>query len=262
MSALGQWALITGASEGLGRAFAELAARDGYSVILTARQTEKLEALATELRQRFAVEAVVIAADLAQAGEPERLWQGASQGREIAVLVNNAGLGANGAFCDPSIWAREAASVQVNIVAATVLLKLAVGAMVPSGRGRVLNVASVAGFMPGPHMAVYHATKAYLLSLSEAVSFEVAGSGVTVTALCPGATRTAFFAADGSEGATLATRMPLPSASSVAEAGWRAMQAGKRIKVTGALNWLVTFLPRLLPRVTMPFILAQFLKRR
>ena len=257
------WALITGASEGLGREFADLAAADRHPVILSARQVDKLETLASDLRARHGVETVVIAADLAQAGEAERLWSAASAGRTIDVLVNNAGLGRNGAFADLSGWAREEASIAVNVVAATTLMKLAVAAMVDRDEGRVLNVASAAGFLPGPHMAVYHATKAYFLSLSEAVAVELARTRVKVTALCPGATQTNFFVADDAEQATLLTRLfPLPSARSIAVKGWAAMKEGRRIRVTGLGNVIFTFAPRLLPRRLTAWMTGQFLRRR
>lgn len=257
------WTLITGASEGLGREFADLAAAEGRGVILSARQEDKLQALAADLRGRYGVEVVVIPADLAMPGEPERLWAQATAEREIDVLVNNAGLGRNGEFADPSGWSRERASIEVNITAATILMKSAVVAMAERGSGRVLNVASAAGFLPGPHMAVYHATKAYFLSLSEAVAAELVGTGVTVTALCPGATQTNFFAADDAVKATILTRMfPLPSARSVAVMGWAAMKEGRRIRVTGLVNWLFTFSPRLFPRRFIAWLTGQFLKRR
>jgi len=257
------WTLITGASEGLGREFADLAAAEGRGVILSARQEDKLQALAADLRGKYGVEVVVIPADLAMPREPERLWAQATAEREIDVLVNNAGLGRNGEFADPSGWSRERASIEVNITAATILMKSAVVAMAERGSGRVLNVASAAGFLPGPHMAVYHAIKAYFLSLSEAVAAELAGTGVTVTALCPGATQTNFFAADDAEKATLLTKMfPLPSARSVAVKGWAAMKEGRRIRVTGLVNWLFAFSPRLFPRRFVAWLTGQFLKRR
>jgi uncharacterized protein len=242
------WALITGASEGLGREFADLAAADGYSIILAARQQEKLATLAADLAARYGVEALVIPADLAHRDEADRLWAEASQGREIEVLVNNAGLGRNGAFADPENWPREEASLFVNVVALTVLMKHAVVAMRAQGRGRILNVASLAGFVAGPNMAVYHATKAYALSLSEAAGSELAGTGVTVTALCPGATRTEFFKADEVDGKSLITKMPMSSARSVAKAGWAAMKAGRRVIVPGLNNKITAFMTRLLPR--------------
>lgn len=260
---MSHWTLVTGASEGLGREFADLAAAEGRGVILSARQVDKLEALAADLRARHKVEAVVIPADLAQAGEAERLWATASTGRVIDVLVNNAGLGRNGEFADLSGWARERASIEVNITAATTLMKLAVAAMAERGEGRVLNVASAAGFLPGPHMAVYHATKAYFLSLSEAVATELAATAVKVTALCPGATQTNFFAADDAVKATLLTRLfPLPSAQSVAIKGWAAMKEGRRIRVTGLVNWVFAMSPRFFPRRFIAWLTGQFLRRR
>ncbi|NJM84038.1 MAG: SDR family oxidoreductase [Tabrizicola sp.] len=256
------WALITGASAGLGREFADIAAADGYSLILVARQEDRLTALAAELTARHGIDAQAIRADLSRADEAERLWSEASQGREIDILVNNAGLGRNGAFADPQSWPREEASLAVNAVALTILMKRAAVDMAARGRGRILNVASLAGFVAGPNMAVYHATKAYALSLSEAVASELSGSGVTVTALCPGATRTEFFKADEAEAATYLTRLPLPSARSVAEAGWRGMKAGRRVIVPGLNNKLSAVLPRLLPRKWAVAVTGILLARR
>jgi uncharacterized protein len=256
------WALVTGASEGLGREFADLAAAAGHPVILAARQRDKLEALAQDLRDRHRVEVLVIPADLSDAAEAEKLWTEATAGRRIGVLVNNAGLGRNGAFADPESWSREWASLQVNAVALTVLMKRAVTAMVAQGGGRVLNVASTAAFVPGPNMAVYHATKAYVLSLTEAVSVELKGGPVTVTALCPGATQTEFFKNDAAESASLLTKVPLPTARSVAEAGWRAMIAGRVVQVPGVQNKLSAALPRFLPRRWVALVTGQLLKRR
>ncbi|MBE2275064.1 MAG: SDR family NAD(P)-dependent oxidoreductase [Rhodobacteraceae bacterium] len=257
------WVLITGASEGLGREFAQLAAADGHMLILSARRTELLEAVAADLSGRFGVEALVLPADLSVEGEAEKLWARAvAGGREISILVNNAGLAAGGGFADPALWAREYASVMVNVLSATVLMKAAAVEMAQRGQGRILNVASAAAFMPGPGMAVYHATKAYLLSLSEAAAAELAPAGVTVTALCPGATRTDFFRAGGFADETLIQRLPMPTAQSVAAAGWTAMKRGRRITVTGIDNRIFAFLPRLVPRRLVTFVAGQFLRRR
>lgn len=256
------WALVTGASEGLGHEFATLAAKDGFDVILTARQAAKLEAHASTLRRAYNVEVVVIPCDLTDPIAVKRLWDEASAGREIGVLVNNAGLGRNGAFAEAGGWPREADCIAVNIVAATILMKRAVAHMLTHRAGRILNVASVAGMVPGPHMAVYHASKAYFLSLSEAVSEELRGTGVTLTALCPGATATQFFAADAAEKATLLTKVPLPSAQSVAILGWAAMTKSQRVKVPGILNKISAFFPRLMPRRVNAFVTGQLLKRR
>jgi uncharacterized protein len=256
------WALITGASEGLGREFADIAAADGYDLILSARSADKLEQVAVEARLRHKVQVVVIPADLSRDGEAERLWASATMGRGIAVLVNNAGLGRNGDFSDVDGWAREEASLQVNAVALTLLMKRAVVDMVRAGEGRILNVGSTAGFVAGPNMAVYHATKAYVLSLTEAVADELRGSKVTVTVLCPGATQTSFFKADDAEGATWLTKMPLPTARSVAQAGWTAMKAGRRIMVPGVQNKISAFLPRVTPRWLTARITGALLARR
>jgi uncharacterized protein len=256
------WALITGASEGLGREFARLAAEDRHDLILSARRAEVLEALAAELRAAFGVAVEVIPADLATEGEAERLWLAASTGREIAVLVNNAGLGAVGAFAERAEWGREYASIMVNVVSATVLLKEAVTAMVAGKGGRVLNVASTAAYMPGPGMAVYHATKAYLLSLSEAVGHELRGTGVSVTALCPGATRTGFFRAAEVDGGSLIQKLPMASAETVALKGWAAMKEGRRVAVTGIENKLLALLTRITPKAVVLRFTAMFVGRR
>lgn len=255
------YALVTGASEGLGREFARLAARSGRGVILAARQKDKLEALARDLSGSYGAEAIVMPADLSDPEAADRLWTEAARDRRIDVLVNNAGLGRNGRFHEGG-WERELASIQVNLVAATLLMKRAIAHMTDRGGGRILNVASTAAFMPGPHMAVYHATKAYLLSLSEAVAEELKGKPVTVTALCPGATATNFFADAELEKGMLLNRLPMPTAASVAEAGWQAMIAGKRIKVPGVQNAVFAFLPRLLPRSLTTWAASIFLARR
>jgi len=257
------WALVTGASEGLGREFAILAAKSGFDVILSARQEDKLQRLAHELTRAYHIDVKVIPADLSNPAEVERLWMEAVQDREIGVLINNAGLGRNGAFSDPAGWPREADSVSVNVVAATILLKAAATHMAENRSGHILNVASLAGFMPGPQMAVYHATKAYLLSLSDAVAVEMKGSGVRVTTLCPGVTETAFFAADAGERTTILNRiLPMASAEKVAQAGWTGMEKGRRIVVPGLLNKLVAFLSHVLPRRLMATVTGMLLRRR
>ncbi|MEP6065406.1 MAG: SDR family NAD(P)-dependent oxidoreductase, partial [Paracoccaceae bacterium] len=177
---MSKFTLITGASEGLGVEFARIAAREGHSLILTARSEDKLNALAADLRTD-GIDVLVIPADLSQDGEAERLWSAATEGRQVDVLVNNAGLGYNGPFDAEDGWSRELNSINVNLVALTRLMKLAVPHMTSQDSARILNVASVAGVMPGPNMAVYHATKAYVLSLSQAVAEELRGTNVTVT---------------------------------------------------------------------------------
>lgn len=241
------WTLITGASEGLGVEFARIAAAEGHNLILTARSEDKLNAIARELRST-SVQVEVIPADLSDLAQVEHLWAQACENRQIDVMVNNAGLGRHGQFGDGSDWARELSSIQVNILALSYLMKHAIPHMQGAGCGKILNVASVAGFMPGPNMATYHATKSYVLSLSEAVSEELSGSNVSITALCPGATQTAFFDAADMGGVRLLKLNRPARADAVAQAGWNAMQRGKRVIVPGLLNKLFAFSPRISPR--------------
>lgn len=254
-----KWTLITGASEGLGVEFAKLAAAEGRDLILVARQGAKMEALAEELRTRHRIAVEVLPTDLSDPAAVEQLWRRAEMRRHIDVLVNNAGLGYNGPFTGAD-FTREMASVMVNVTSLTILMKRAVAHMTRQGGGRILNVASTAAFMPGPNMAVYHATKAYVLSLSEAVAEELRGGPVSVTVLCPGATATNFAADAQMEGIALFRSMPPASASRVARAGWKAMKKGRRLRITGLANRFFAFGPRLAPRFLVPRIAALFLK--
>ncbi|MFL4471492.1 SDR family NAD(P)-dependent oxidoreductase [Tateyamaria armeniaca] len=244
---MANWTLITGASEGLGVEFAHIAAKEKRNVILAARSKDKLEKVAERVRA-LGVEAVVIPADLSETGEVDRLWKEATKGRSVDVLVNNAGLGSNGSFADEATWEREMSSINVNMLALTRLMKLAIPHMKGLDKGRILNVASIAGFSPGPGMAVYCATKAYVLSLSEAVGNELSGTNVTVTALCPGTTATNFFEdAKMTDAKLLEFAKPMDPAI-VAEAGWLQARIGKPVVVPGAMNKLITVLPRFVPR--------------
>lgn len=252
------WTLITGASEGLGHEFAHIAAKEKRNVILAARSVDKLEKVAEQVRA-LGVEAVVIPADLSDMAEVDRLWAQATDGRQIDVLVNNAGLGSNGDFADADTWARELSSINVNMLALTRLMKLAIPHMRGLPKGRVLNVASVAGFTPGPNMAVYHATKAYVLSLSEAVAEELRGTNVTITALCPGATQTNFFNSADMGGVRLLEMMRPMDPAVVAEAGWLEARIGKRIVVPGIMNKMFAFAPRITPRGLSTRLTAQIM---
>ena len=259
-----KWTLITGASEGLGVEFARIAAGEGRNLILTARSEDKLEALAIQLRAG-GTEVVVIPADLNDSSEVARLWSEATVDRAIDVVVNNAGLGRNGPFAEDrdngADWARELSSIEVNMSALTRLMKLAIAHMRGSGGGRVLNVASTAAFLPGPNMAVYHATKAYVLSLSEAVAFEVRGSGVTVSALCPGATQTNFFDAADMHGIRLLKFAPPAAADKVAQIGWDGMLRGKAVIVPGLMNKFFAFSPRISPRFMVVWVTSIFMSK-
>jgi len=246
-------ALVTGASGGIGAALARELARHGHDLVLAARGVAAMEALAAELREGGAG-ATVIAADLARPGAAASLADEIAQrGFAIDALVNNAGLGAAGRFdrCDP---VRIGEILQVNIVALTELTRLLLPGMIARGHGRVMLVASVAGFQPGPHMAAYFASKAYVLSLGEALAYELRGTGVSVTVLCPGATATNFFTTAGNDNSIMARHLRrMMPAEDVARLGYRGLAAGRRVVITGAMNRLVALAGRFMPhRITLP----------
>lgn len=248
-----QCVLITGASSGLGPEFARLAAAEGCTLILTARRKDRLDALASELTAAHGIKVTVIPADLADPDAADVIWAAATKSGagKIDILVNNAGLGAHDTFGKDA--AREDQSIAVNILAYTQLMRAAALHMAARGSGKILNVASLAGLIPGPNMAVYHASKAYALSLSDALHDELRKSGVSVTALCPGATKTEFFKQADVDRTWLMTLIPMGSAASVAAVGWRAMQAGRKRVIPGAANKLMAFSARLSP----PWILGR-----
>lgn len=227
-------AIVTGASGGLGWEFAQLLARSGHDVVLVARSRAKLEENAQQLRSRFGVKAQAVALDLSHRDAASALF---AQVPQCDVLVNNAGFANNGKFAELPQDELEQ-EVQVDVVTLTTLCRLYLPGMLERKRGRVLNVASTAGFLPGPNMAVYYACKAYVLSLSEALAQEVRGSGVSVTVLCPGATRTGFQ----DRANVLQTplmRFGLADAASVTKAGIEGMMRGKRMVIPGITNKLV-----------------------
>lgn len=245
-------ALVTGASAGLGREIASLFAKDRHDVVLVARSESKLNALADDLRQADGITAHVVAADLS---DPKAPWAVLDEVRRrgIAVdfLVNNAGFGSNGSFLDLDL-AREIDMVEVNVSALVKLTHLFVGPMRERGFGRVLNIASTAGFQPGPFMATYYASKAFVVSFSEALAFELEGTGVTVTCHCPGATATDFASTAGNDRTRLFQRSGVADAKEVALHAYRAMMRGEVLTVHGVLNWIgaeaLRFAPRSLVR--------------
>lgn len=241
-------ALVTGASSGIGADLARELAKAGHDLVLSARQAAPMQALASEVAAHGAT-ATVVTADLGQAGAAAALVQEiGARGLILDVVVANAGLGANGRF-DQADPGRIREMLAVNVVAATELVREALPGMVARRRGRVMLVASTAAFQPGPQMAVYCATKAYVLSFGEAVAWELRGSGVTVTTLCPGATRTNFSQAAGMERSGLfrGGMIPVMTSAEVAQHGVRAMLAGRRVIVTGVTNKISALFGRLAP---------------
>jgi short-subunit dehydrogenase len=247
-------ALVTGASSGIGSELARELARDGHDLVLVARRAEPMDRLADELKA-FGASAIVIAADLAQPGAARSLaGEIDSLGLTVDVLINNAGVGGHGRF-DRTDFNRLGEMLQLNIVALTELTRLLLPGMVARRRGRVMLVASTAAFQPGPQMAVYCATKAYVLSFGEAIAYELGGTGVTITTLCPGATATEFSRAAGVDAIPLfqSPFNPVMSAARVAKIGYRALKSGRRVVVSGFLNTLFAACGRFAPRIlTLP----------
>jgi short-subunit dehydrogenase len=242
--------LITGASTGIGRELAELCAADRRNVVLLARSEDKLQSLADALRERYAVDVEVLVQDLEKPEAPETTRaELSSRGVEIDALINNAGFGYLGPFheADPD---NQLGMLQLNVTALTQLTRLFLPDFVARGRGQILNIASMASFQPGPFMAVYYATKAYVLSFSEALSEELRGTGVTVTALCPGVTATGFQARARTADSNL-IRFGTQDARGVARVGYRAMVRGKAVAIPGLANRFLALVVRLSPRAAV-----------
>lgn len=249
-------ALITGASAGLGERFAECFARDGHDVILVARSVERLESLASRLEQAHGIKAHAVPVDLARPDAPERVFEEVrSRGLEVEFLVNNAGFGSTGPFLEQELG-REVEMVEVNCTALLKLTHLFARPMRERGSGRILNVASTAGFQPGPYMATYFATKAFVVSFTEALAHELKGTGVRVTCYCPGATHTEFAARAGNAKTRLFQRPGVAQASDVAAHAYRAMMKGRVLAVHGLLNWLAMQSVRFGPRAVVRAVTA------
>jgi uncharacterized protein len=239
--------LITGASGGIGYELAKLFGRDHHNLVLVARSGDKLAQVASEL-QAFGVTVKTFALDLTAPTAPKFLFdQVQSAGLAIDILINNAGFGAFGEFAQMSneeIFGQ----IQLNITALTELTRLFLPAMLARRSGRLMNVASTAGFQPGPLMAVYYATKAYVISFTEALANEVRHSGVTVTCFCPGATHTGFATRARNDKSRLFKQLGAMSAEKVALDGYRAVMEGRGLAISGMHNWVVAQSTRFAPR--------------
>jgi short-subunit dehydrogenase len=245
---MNQTALITGASGGIGYELAKLFAKDHYNLVLVARSAPKLTQFVDELRRQFGVSAKAIPLDLTAASAPQFLFdQLKREGIAVDILVNNAGYGVLGEFAKVPLE-ESLGQIQLNLTALTHLTKLFIGTMIERRSGKILNVASTAGFQPGPLMAIYYATKAYVISFSEALANELSGSGVTVTCLCPGATDTGFQGRAGVADTKLFKTIRPMDAKTVARDGYRGLMAGKPLVISGFRNWLLAESVRFSPR--------------
>jgi short-subunit dehydrogenase len=245
-------ALITGASFGIGLELARIFAREGYNLVLVARSADKLRQLASELEKAHATRSLILAVDLTEPGAPAYvLDQTARADIQVNVLVNNAGFGQYGMFAENDLE-ECLRQIQLNVTTLTHLTRLYLPAMIERAKtkletGRILNVASTAAFQPGPLMAVYFATKAYVLHFSEALANELDGSGITVTCLCPGATATEFHKRANATGMNL-LKFGAMDTHTVAEDGYRALMSGKPVVISGFKNWLLAQSVRFSPR--------------
>jgi short-subunit dehydrogenase len=252
-------ALITGASSGIGKALAENFAQDGYNLVLAARGVAKMQALADDLQKRYKISAAVIGADLETNDGASKLHADIkARNITISALANNAGYGTFGEFKDSSL-APELAMMQLNMNTVVVLTKLFLPDLIAT-KGKILNTASTAAFQPGPYMAVYYATKAFVLSFSEAIAAELDGTGVTVTALCPGPTASGFQDKADMGASALVKGKKLPSSDEVAAQGYKAMQRGQRVFVPGFMNWVMAQGVRFTPRNMVTAMVMQMSK--
>ena len=257
---MGVAALITGASAGLGLEFAKRFAADKIDVVLVARRKDRLDALAAELVAAHGIKAHVIAADLMEpAGARQLVADVNALGVDIGWLVNNAGFGTAGAFHELDA-AKEAAEVQLNCVALTELTRAFVPGMIARKKGRILNIGSTAGFQPGPFMATYYATKAFVNSFTEALAYELRGTGVTATVSCPGATATEFAAVAGTDKSKLFAGT-VATADEVAGEAYDAMNEGRAMIVHGLQNKLTAFASGVTPRALVLSMVADMNRR-
>jgi uncharacterized protein len=240
-------ALVTGASSGIGLELVKVLAHNGHDVVITARKTDALEALAGVVEGKYGISATVIPLDLALPNAPQALFNAVQEKKiDIDILVNNAGFGLGGPFAETEMT-RELGIIQVNITALTHLTKLFLQPMLLRHSGRILNVASTAAFQPGPLMSVYYASKAYVVSFSEAIAEELRDTGVTVTTFCPGPTATNFAQEAGLRNSRL-FNLGVASAEDAAQFAYKAMMSGKRIAIPGLRNKIIAQGNRLTPR--------------
>lgn len=250
-------ALITGASNGIGLELAKVHAKNGDNLVLVARNKTRLEEIKSDLEKQYKISVYIIAKDLSVVNSAQHVYDELKQ-QNISVdyLINNAGFGDFGMFAETA-WEKEEQMIALNITTLTSFTKLFIKDMVKRGNGKIMNVASTAAFQSGPTMAVYYATKAYVLSFSEAVDNEVRDKGVSVTTLCPGATESGFQEAAAMQDSKLVKGKKLPTSKEVAEYGYSAMMKGKPVAIHGFMNYLMANSVRFIPRAIVVKVARQ-----
>jgi len=241
---MNQWVLITGASTGIGRELAKIFAADKFNLVLVARNETKLKQVADELLAQHGVETKILVHDLSLPTAPQQIFS-ALRDTPISILVNNAGFGWRGTFAECDLAGNALPMMHVNMDSLVALTRLFLPAMLARKNGRILNVASTAAFQPGPFTNIYFATKAFVLSFSIALSEELAGTGVTATALCPGSTKTEFF--ERAQMKDMRRDNLLMDPAIVAQSGYRGLMRGKRVVIPGSMNAIMALLTRFVP---------------
>lgn len=256
------YTLITGASSGIGFELASVFAKNNHNLILVARSTEKLESLKKEIEKTYSVVAQVITADLSKPDAAEQLFiEVEKRNLKVNILVNNAGFGEHGLFISSKL-ARNEEMINLNILTLTKLTHLFLPEMIKHKHGKILNVASTAAFQPGPLMAVYYATKAFVLSFSEALYEELKGTGVSVSALCPGPTQSNFMAVANAADVPLLSSLSIPTSKEVAEYGYKALMNNKPVAIHGLFNNIVAKSAGITPRAITRKVVMKLQSKR
>ena len=241
-------ALITGASGGLGLSFVKVFAKEGYDLVIVARNTQRLESIKADTEAEFGVNVKIVSKDLTNENAPHEIFlETEKENIKVDVLVNNAGFGDFGKFADSCVE-KQSDMIALNVSSLVKLTHFYLKDMIERGSGRILNVASIAAFQPGPLMSVYYATKAFVLSFSEALAVETKGTGVKITALCPGPIKTDFEKRADLEESGLFKNLKVWSPDVIAKFGYKKMMQNKTVCIKGGLNKLITFSSRLAPR--------------
>ena len=255
-------ALVTGSSGGIGYEFAKLLAQDKHDLVLVARSSDKLNDIKKDFEQQYNIKVLVLPIDLSLPQSPEKIFDELnSKDICVKILINNAGSGKWGPYSKLR-WENERQMLQLNMISLAHLTKLFLNGMIERKSGKIVNVASTAAFQPGPLMAVYYATKAFVLSYSESIANELRGTGITVTVLCPGFTETGFQKAAGISRTFIFRNRKIPTAEDVAKYGYMAMQKGKSVAIYSFFNRFVVFCVRLLPRSVVANIVRKVQETR